>query len=420
MRLIQRLKDLNPRRISLLIIVPVLVHLVISTVVYFVAITGAYPAAFDRHAIGEFSPDAKLYLTQCESLTAQLRAKEFGSFVTTPAALHVKLYSVSYFLLSPLFGFTNLAIEPLNLVWFTLIVILVYRIGILLFDRTAALVAAAIVMLWPSFLVHTTQPLKDPLFILALLALVLIIAGSIEKSLSLPALIRNVCLAVLAVLLASVARPNMRQLVLLMTLTGALLVLIKRIRNTKALKTRIVFIVVMAALATGVVAFLATKHMPYTQRGCSGILSDICVNRDGAIISTQGLHSNIDTDVKFASSMDVLKYVPRALEIGLFSPFPTMWFGPGTFVGRAGRLMAAGETLCLYLLYPFAIFGVWTQRKQLSIWFVVGAFLVAVLSLGLIMVNMGTVYRLRYGFMMLALILAAGGISAAFKRYSSR
>jgi hypothetical protein len=408
----------NPGSISALIIVPVLIHLLISIVVYVIAITGAYRAGFDSHGIGEFAPDTRLYLVQCQSLANELHARDFGAFLASPDPLHVKLYSLSYFLLGPVFGFTNLAIEPLNLLWFTLIVVLVYQIGLLLFDRPAGLMAAAIVMLWPTFLIHTTQPLKDPLYIVSLLALVLIIACSIKRSLSVLELVRNGCLALLLLLLASATRPNLRQLALFITLVGASLVLIRRIMNTKALRTRIILIVLMAALGAGAIIFLATKRSPVPQMAghCSGILADICVNREGAIVSTVGLRSNVDANVRFVSSPDVLKYIPRALEIGLFSPFPTMWFESGSFVGRAGRLVAAGETICLYLLYPFAIFGVWIQRKQPSVWFVVAAFLAAILSIGLVMVNIGTIYRIRYGFVMLAIILAAGGVSAVLQR----
>ena len=70
------------------------------------------------------------------------------------------------------FSFNILTIEPLNLIYYLAILILVFKLGEAVFDYRAGLIAAGIVALWPSFLLHTTQLLRDPLLVLAVLVVI--------------------------------------------------------------------------------------------------------------------------------------------------------------------------------------------------------------------------------------------------------
>ena len=72
--------------------------------------------------------------------------------------------------------------------------------------------------------------------------------------------------------------------------------------------------------------------------------------RYGFVTSYPGAGSNIDTDVEFKSIGDILGYLPRAALIGLFAPFPQMWFEAGPQVGYAGRIVSGLETLLMYLM----------------------------------------------------------------------
>jgi hypothetical protein len=120
--------------------------------------------------------------------------------------------------------------------------------------------------------------------------------------------------------------------------------------------------------------------------------------------------SNIDTDVRFYSVGDVIRYFPRALVIGFFSPFPDMWFSPGKEVGYGGRLLAAFETLLMYFNFPLMIFGLWKARRRWGAWVLIMIGSATLSVLGMIVTNIGALYRMRFAYWMLLVIIGANGI----------
>jgi len=120
--------------------------------------------------------------------------------------------------------------------------------------------------------------------------------------------------------------------------------------------------------------------------------------------------SNIDVEKHLTSVTDFFKYTPRALQIGLFAPFPTDWFGD--FKSAQGinsvRYIIAIEMLISYiclLAFPFLIFRLWRNPFLYITFF---------FSLGMILLyafatpNIGTLYRLRYGFIMPLITISLG------------
>ena len=65
-----------------------------------------------------------------------------------------------------------------------------------------------------------------------------------------------------------------------------------------------------------------------------------------------GSASNIDTDVRLESWREVIRYLPRAAEIGLLAPFPNMWLASGAQVGLV-RLMDSRRILLTASGGPF-------------------------------------------------------------------
>jgi hypothetical protein len=116
--------------------------------------------------------------------------------------------------------------------------------------------------------------------------------------------------------------------------------------------------------------------------------------------------SDIAADVRLHTAGDVLRFLPRAAVIGFLAPFPRMWIERGSY-GLAGRLLSGAETLVMYFLYLAAGVCVWRNRRQSEMWLL---FLVATLgtiALGLVVVNAGALYRLRYVFWIVFIIMAA-------------
>jgi len=127
--------------------------------------------------------------------------------------------------------------------------------------------------------------------------------------------------------------------------------------------------------------------------------------------SYPGTISNIDAEVQMESWGDVIRYLPRAAEIGLFAPFPGMWVAPGAMVGRSGRMISGFETLMVYVVMLLGLWGLWKQRDQLAIWFLATTAVLSVILLGLVTTNVGALYRMRYPFWMLLIIVGVDGAS---------
>jgi hypothetical protein len=102
--------------------------------------------------------------------------------------------------------------------------------------------------------------------------------------------------------------------------------------------------------------------------------------------------------------------------VGFFAPFPNLWIGAGKQVGGSGRMLSGFETLMSYMIECLALFGLWRARKDLSAWFVFLVITLGAVALGLVVGNIGALYRLRYPFWALLIIFGAAGVQYFFRR----
>jgi len=124
--------------------------------------------------------------------------------------------------------------------------------------------------------------------------------------------------------------------------------------------------------------------------------------------------SLVDADKVFSGAGDVIAYVPRALAIGLFAPFPNMWFEEAlTRTGGLQRKVSAVETFSAYLLLAGCIYGLfrWPNREKC---FVVLAAVLLVVALVYPVPSVGSLYRLRFGAFSLLLGIGAVSLYQAF------
>lgn len=109
--------------------------------------------------------------------------------------------------------------------------------------------------------------------------------------------------------------------------------------------------------------------------------------------------SNIDTEVRFGSLADVVSYVPRALQVGLLTPFPSMWVSDGVSPGSgAMRFISGMEMAVSYVLLigvGLLLYGLKVNRPALLVAILMA--MVLTLVLALVVGNVGTLYRMRYG-----------------------
>lgn len=117
-----------------------------------------------------------------------------------------------------------------------------------------------------------------------------------------------------------------------------------------------------------------------------------------------GAKSMIDEDVVPRSIKEVITYLPRALQIALFAPFPSSWLEHTSM----SRLVATGEMIIYYLCLPGVLLLLCYNRKPavlLTIYFACFFLLIY----GFTQANLGTLYRVRFGYLFVILQLGVLG-----------
>jgi hypothetical protein len=115
--------------------------------------------------------------------------------------------------------------------------------------------------------------------------------------------------------------------------------------------------------------------------------------------------SNIDTEYQFRDFFDIIRYIPRALMIGFFEPFPNRWFKEGKSAGRISRITAGLEMFVLYLLLPGFLYFVVVSKVplQIRIWLAVLCVSLILLT-SLLVTNIGALMRMRFVYLLPVLI----------------
>ena len=390
------------------------IHVALTMAIFLIGHFRVLPNTFNENGIGiTFAIDGKTYNRVAADLVDQWKTNGFIAWIETKAPLHSRLHSVSFMLFGWLLGYNILGAEPLNLFYFLVILCCIYFLGRELFDAQTGLLAAAVVGVWPTFLLHSTQLIRDPLSIACLLALMVVLTTVLSREFtSLNAILIGVAGAAL-VTLFWLARGNMWNVVIIaVAITLAMLagrmIRAKKFMTGNALVMLLTIVAVVVAPSQlesttlpGVRPPNVTLTIPSTIQQMSG--------RRAGFRSYTSQASNIDADVQFQSTGDVMRYMPRAFVIGFFAPFPRMWVEAGSF-GRAPRLLSGIETLAMYLVYVVAGLCVWRERRNLRMWFVFLVATIGTLALGLVVANAGALFRIRYVFWMMLIVLAARGI----------
>jgi peptidoglycan biosynthesis protein MviN/MurJ (putative lipid II flippase) len=121
-----------------------------------------------------------------------------------------------------------------------------------------------------------------------------------------------------------------------------------------------------------------------------------------------GAGSGIDLDQKPKNINEVIAYIPRAMWIGLFAPFPSQWLEKMSAI----RLVSSMETFLWYLFFPGVVYLA-IRKPSPALWG--GAlFCVGMITLfSYVNPNLGTLYRARFGFWFFFLTCGAVGWTGA-------
>jgi len=404
------------------------VHLTLTTAIFFAGHFQLLPNTFDQNGTGlTFAIDGASYQRVASNLADELQTNGVRAWLEKKAPFHSRLYSLSFATFGRVLGHNILGAEPLNLFFYLAILGCIYFLGREVFDARAGLIAATIVALWPTFIFHSTQLIRDPISIACFLALVLLLTLLLSREFGWRASIAAGVGGAVIVTLFWLVRGNMWNIVLVAIALTFVLLVVRIVRGNRfIIANTIALLLILAAVllvparieSTGLpgvrppvtpLAIRSTSQPPLREGTWTRVLRQFAERRAG-FRSYTSQASNIDRDVQFHSPGDIVRFIPRALVIGFFAPFPKLWLQSGSY-GRAGRLLSGAETLAMYFLYLAAGFCLWQDRRNLKLWFVFLIAATGMLALGLVVVNAGALYRIRYVFWMLMIVIASRGLS---------
>lgn len=137
-----------------------------------------------------------------------------------------------------------------------------------------------------------------------------------------------------------------------------------------------------------------------------GLFHSLAATRYGYTTTSPEAKTNIDTDVVFLEASDVIHYIPRATAIMFLTPFPNTWFDESSLApNQVMRSIAAVEMLFSYLCLSGLPLAIWLWRWRAEFWTILLFCYLLMMPQALVVANIGTLYRFRYGsFMTLAAI----------------
>ncbi|HMN14704.1 MAG TPA: hypothetical protein PKD55_20485 [Bellilinea sp.] len=128
--------------------------------------------------------------------------------------------------------------------------------------------------------------------------------------------------------------------------------------------------------------------------------------------------SNLDVDVRFFRLHDMLLYIPRASQIAILAPFPDQWLGdakqPG---GGIMRKVVMLEMLLFYACIPGLLLALLMPRTRVFAVITTGFMFVLALSYAFAVVNMGTLYRMRYPAQLAWMVVGIAGWQELARRW---
>jgi 4-amino-4-deoxy-L-arabinose transferase-like glycosyltransferase len=406
-------------------------HVALAITIFLVAHFRVLPNTFDQNGVGlTFAMDSTTYQRVASDLVDEWEKNGFTAWLNAKAPLHTRLYSISFATFGKLVGRNILAAEPLNLFYYLSILVCVYFLSREVFNAQTGLIAAIIIALWPSFLFTSTQLMRDPLSIACLLALMVVLVFVVSRDFRWA---KGVAIGIVGALLATLfwlARGNMWNVVLVAIAITLVLLVFRMLHEDRFMSgnTLVMLLVIVAALfvpprlesttlpgtrpPVTPLAIPTGCHPPVRENAWATELKQISTRR-AAFHFYNARASDIDPEVQFHSMGEIVRFIPRAFVIGFFAPFPRMWVQAGNF-GLAGRVLSGIETLAMYFLYVAAGFCVWRERRNRKMWLLFLVATVGMLALGLVVVNAGALFRLRYVCWMLMIVIAANYLTVSF------
>jgi len=442
------------RSLLRLLLAAAALHLVSVITISFLGKQQILPHTFDQSGIGTtFAVDSTVYRYEAEAMAQLLqqgRLREWWNFGNRlRSSSHVRPYSISFALVGKLSGYGILAAEPINLCYYLAILVLTYAIGAAVFSQRVGLRAATIVGLWPSLLLYSTQVLRDSLVIGANLLFILGLLLCLKSARSFAQAGGAAGMVAASLLILWLVRADGWEPLWLVLAIATVTCVFSQLKDRRfEYGKTIAFIAILLfaywlphALPTFRLVDLIEHQAQLNQRSGEGaaapfnthpaeteaswhkpvgqLAGKIGFLRHRFIIRYPMAGSNIDTNVELSSIGDIVRYLPRAVEIGFLAPFPNMWFARGAQVGKSGRVLVGGEMLVMYLIIALMLLTLIHLWDNLMGWFLFASAAAGCIALSLVVVNMSSLYRMRYPFFILLIILGVQGWHIVRERFTS-
>ena len=120
---------------------------------------------------------------------------------------------------------------------------------------------------------------------------------------------------------------------------------------------------------------------------------------------TINANSLIDVDIKPANAIETFQYIPRALQVSLLAPFPNSWFKSGNILSFVSAL----EMIIFYITFFGMLFFIPLRIFNYKILLCIIFACLPLSVFGISTPNIGTLYRIRYTFEMILLMLGICG-----------
>lgn len=336
-----------------------------------------------------------------------------GNGITANVGILAAVYAI--------FGADPVWFIPLNAGFHALGALLVLRLGTYIMPGKSGLIAGGVTaflfLVFPSALVWYGQNHKDAFLIAGYLLMLVAIVAALERT-TWKGLLGDAFVMSLGGALVAIMRPHML-MVYAVAFAFVLLILIcwhfvRRSRTTLlAFRNGLIMLGVvlvansMAPTHHGLIDIEISVGTPHRMVvdwhwDNTGLLPVVMENKlkQASFIRAHfvdagksvGAGSIIDGDMLPTNAFEMLAYLPRALWVGLFAPFPDTWMERPTLP----RVIGAIETLIFYLAAAGILIILWRRPSiPLVACLVVSALVLTVLSYT--SPNLGTLHRIRYG-----------------------
>lgn len=399
--------------------------------------TTAIPLLLGDSDAGFFiAPDSIWFHSEAVEAAVKMREEGFSAWRLLPLGqMPVGIASLTYYV----FGTNPYFLLPLNALLHCGAAYFFFRILFYLSGSfTAAFTASLAYLVFPTAALWYTQLHKDGVCqlgaLLYLYGWIRLADGS--RTLNLRATLLTVFLIAAGLLLSRLSRPYVITMMKGIMGAGVLMVAVPSL--VRALRKKVNWLEFakrsVLALFCFAVLFVVPRDDYYEDQLIAGELlraiGEVEWHSTGWPAVVEGMGQNIanyrfrylklcpyqgsgmDTSVEFNSIPEMVSYLPRAVQQGLFAPFPADWFSSGTSTfSTAIRMISSFEMLAVYAgLALLPLFFVRCEKRlPLAMTVVICVGMAAAYALSV--PNLGTVYRVRYVYL---LLLAGAGLVQGF------